>query len=120
MLEYVRTLTPYLTERLAGLLELPIIGDVRRRLLVAMEPVRGAENTRCAPAEGDQLLRGFPPALLRAAGIIARADDRGDGVLRIAPPLISDAAVLDEIVARLSGLLATPPGIYGRAVASVA
>lgn len=43
-----------------------------------------------------------------------------DGVLRIASSLISDRAALDEIVARLSELLATPPGIYGRAVASVA
>ena len=45
------------------------------------------------------------PRRLREAGLIARADDRGDAVLQIAPPLISDAALLDEIVARLGDVL---------------
>jgi adenosylmethionine-8-amino-7-oxononanoate aminotransferase len=40
----------------------------------------------------------FIPARLIEAGLIARADDRGEPVLQIAPPLISDDAVLDEIV----------------------
>jgi acetylornithine/succinyldiaminopimelate/putrescine aminotransferase len=38
--------------------------------------------------------------------VIARADDRGDSVLQIAPPLICDSAVLDEIVDRLHDVLA--------------
>jgi 4-aminobutyrate aminotransferase-like enzyme len=44
------------------------------------------------------LLRGFIPGRLREAGLIARADDRGEAVLQIAPPLVADDAVLDEIV----------------------
>ena len=40
------------------------------------------------------------------AGIIARADDRGDSVLQIAPPLISDRRVLDDIVDALGQVLA--------------
>jgi adenosylmethionine-8-amino-7-oxononanoate aminotransferase len=59
----------------------------------------------------DHLLRGFLPARLLEAGIIARADDRGDSVLQIAPPLISDAGVLDEIVDALGEVL-TDAGAY--------
>lgn len=51
------------------------------------------------------MIRGYLPGRLREAGIIARADDRGDSVLQIAPPLISDRALLDEIVDRLSEVL---------------
>jgi adenosylmethionine-8-amino-7-oxononanoate aminotransferase len=42
---------------------------------------------------------------LLEAGLIARADDRGDAVLQIAPPLISDDAVLDEIVEAMRAVL---------------
>jgi hypothetical protein len=48
---------------------------------------------------------GFLPRRLREAGMIVRADDRGDSVLQIAPPLISDRALLDEIVDRLADVL---------------
>ena len=44
------------------------------------------------------------PALLEA-GLIARADDRGDAVLQIAPPLIADDDVLDEIVDKMRSVL---------------
>jgi hypothetical protein len=71
-----------------------------------MELVRDADNTRFDQAERDRLLRGFLPGRLLEAGLIARADDRGDAVLQIAPPLISDRALLDEIVARLGDVLA--------------
>ena len=50
--------------------------------------------------------------------MIARADDRGDSVLQIAPPLISDQAVLDDIVGRLGDVLADASahmGLGGRA-----
>lgn len=50
-------------------------------------------------------MRSFLPRRLREAGLIARADDRGDSVLQIAPPLISDAALLNEIVDRLGEVL---------------
>ena len=82
------------------------MGDVRGDgFFWAMEFVKDDDNTRFDQAERDNLLRGFLPARLREAGLIARADDRGDAVLQIAPPLISDKAVLDEIVARLGDVL---------------
>ena len=39
------------------------------------------------------------------AGLIARADDRGDAIFQIAPPLISDDDVLDEIVDKMRTVL---------------
>jgi adenosylmethionine-8-amino-7-oxononanoate aminotransferase len=68
-------------------------------------PARVRERARHKLERG-KLLRGFLPGRLLEAGLIARPDDRGDSVLQIAPPLICDAAVLDEIVDRLHDVLA--------------
>jgi adenosylmethionine-8-amino-7-oxononanoate aminotransferase len=112
VLENVRALTPYLAERLGTLLELPIVGDVRGDgFFWAMELVKDDDNTTFDQAGRDRLLRGFLPGRLREAGLIARADDRGDAVLQIAPPLIADKALLDEIVARLGDVL-TDAGVH--------
>jgi adenosylmethionine-8-amino-7-oxononanoate aminotransferase len=106
ILTNVKDLTPYLAEKMNTLLDVPIVGDVRGDgFFWAMEFVKDDDNTRFDQAERDDLLRGFLPGRLREAGIIARADDRGDAVLQIAPPLISDKAVLDDIVGRLSDVL---------------
>jgi adenosylmethionine-8-amino-7-oxononanoate aminotransferase len=106
VLENVRSLTPYLAEQLSSLLALPIVGDVRGDgFFWAMELVKDDDNTRFSQEERDKLLRGFLPGRLREAGLIARADDRGDAVLQIAPPLVADKGVLDEIVERLAEVL---------------
>jgi adenosylmethionine-8-amino-7-oxononanoate aminotransferase len=68
--------------------------------------VRDADGSRFDAGERERLLRGFMPGRLLEAGIIARADDRGDSVVQIAPPLISDVAVLDAIVDALGEVLA--------------
>jgi 4-aminobutyrate aminotransferase-like enzyme len=70
-----------------------------------MELVRDDENARFDQDERNELLRSFLPRRLREAGLIARCDDRGDAVLQIAPPLISDSDLLDDIVARLTDVL---------------
>jgi adenosylmethionine-8-amino-7-oxononanoate aminotransferase len=107
VLENVRALTPHLAERMQQLLALPIVGDVRGDgFFWAAEMVKDADGTRYDQAERDRLIRGFLPGRLREAGLIARADDRGDAVIQIAPALISDAALIDEIVARLGDALA--------------
>ncbi|MDW5596178.1 aspartate aminotransferase family protein [Conexibacter stalactiti] len=106
VLENVRANEAYLEARLAELRALPIVGDTRGRgYFWAMELVGDAENRTFDKPERDRLLRGFLPGRLLDAGLIARADDRGDSVLQIAPPLISDRAVLDEIVDRLAEVL---------------
>jgi hypothetical protein len=91
---------------LEELRSLPIVGDVRGRgFFWAVELVRDASGQPFDAPERDRLLRGFLPARLLEAGLIARPDDRGDSVLQIAPPLISDAAVLDQIVDRMHDVL---------------
>jgi adenosylmethionine-8-amino-7-oxononanoate aminotransferase len=106
VLDNVRALEPHLQSRLQELLALPIVGDVRGAgFFWAIELVKDDANTRFDQAERDRLLRGFLPKRMREAGIIARCDDRGDSVLQIAPPLISDRALLDDIVATLSEVL---------------
>jgi adenosylmethionine-8-amino-7-oxononanoate aminotransferase len=119
VLENVRSLTPYLSDQLSTLLELPIVGDVRGDgFFWAMELVKDDDDTRFDQAERDRLLRGFLPGRLREAGLIARADDRGDAVLQIAPPLISDRAVLDDIVARLHDVLSDAGAHMGLSAAA--
>ena len=106
ILENVRAQEPHLESRMQELRSLPIVGDVRGRgFFWAMELVRDEAAGTFDAAERDHLLRGFLPGRLLEAGIIARADDRGDSVLQIAPPLISDADVLDQIVDRLGEVL---------------
>ncbi|MCZ7415909.1 MULTISPECIES: aminotransferase class III-fold pyridoxal phosphate-dependent enzyme [unclassified Streptomyces] len=106
VLANVRALAPHLHDRLRGLLSLPIVGDVRGAgFFWAVELVRGEGGARFDAAERERLLRGFLPPRLLEAGLIARADDRGDSVLQIAPPLVSDRALLDRIVDGLADVL---------------
>jgi adenosylmethionine-8-amino-7-oxononanoate aminotransferase len=106
VLENVRANEAHLASRMQELLSLPIVGDVRGRgFFWAMELVADDEDTRFDADQRERLLRGFLPGRLLRAGLIARADDRGDSVLQIAPPLISDAGLLDEIVDRLGEVL---------------
>jgi adenosylmethionine-8-amino-7-oxononanoate aminotransferase len=106
VLENVRELEPHLRERMAELLDLPIVGDVRGAgFFWATELVKDDDNGRFDADERERLLRGFIPKRLLEAGLIARADDRGDSVVQIAPPLICDRAQLDEVVDALAATL---------------
>jgi hypothetical protein len=106
VLDNVRLLEGHLQSRLEELLALPIVGDVRGRgFFWAIELVKDQDGTRFDQGERDRLLRGYLPRRLRDAGIIARCDDRGDAVLQIAPPLVSDRQLLDDIVAALNEVL---------------
>jgi adenosylmethionine-8-amino-7-oxononanoate aminotransferase len=103
ILENVRAHEAGLRERLDGL---PIVGDVRGLgFFWAVELVTEDGDGRLDADTRERLLRGFLPGRLRAAGLIARADDRGEAVLQIAPPLISDDTVLDEIVTAMRAVL---------------
>jgi adenosylmethionine-8-amino-7-oxononanoate aminotransferase len=86
--------------------DLPIVGDVRGAgFFWAVELVKDEANTRFDADEREQLLRGYIPQAMFDAGLIARADDRGDAIFQIAPPLISDDDVLDEIVDKMRTVL---------------
>jgi len=112
ILENVRSLTPQLAVMLEALIDIPIVGDVRGDgFFWAVELVADERGTRFRQDQRDRLLRGFLPQRLRRAGLIARADDRGDAVLQIAPPLISDRELLGEIVDRL-GVVLTEASVH--------
>ncbi|MFZ0090386.1 MAG: aspartate aminotransferase family protein [Solirubrobacteraceae bacterium] len=120
VLENVQGLEEHLWRRLEELRALPIVGDIRGAgFFWAVELVKDAEGTRLDADERERLLRGYLPARLLEAGLIARADDRGDAVLQIAPPLISDAALLDDIVDGMAEVL-TDAGTFIGAGASAA
>jgi adenosylmethionine-8-amino-7-oxononanoate aminotransferase len=55
--------------------------------------------------ESERLLRGFLTPALWEAGLYCRADDRGDPVVQLAPPLISGQAEFDAIYDILRGVL---------------
>jgi adenosylmethionine-8-amino-7-oxononanoate aminotransferase len=92
-------------DTLAQLLELPIVGDLRGTgFFYALELVRD-KDTRASfsDAESESLLRGFLSQRLLEAGLICRADDRGDPVIQISPPLIATQEQFDE----MTGILGT-------------
>jgi adenosylmethionine-8-amino-7-oxononanoate aminotransferase len=106
VLQNVRARESGLAERLESLRELPIVGDIRGEgFFWAVELVKDEEGGRFDADERERLLREFMPGRLLEAGLIARADDRGDSVLQIAPPLISTDALLDEIVEAMRAVL---------------
>ena len=96
-----------LRERLASLLELPIAGDLRGvGWFHALELVKDKETKETfSDEESESLLRGFLSHRLFERGLICRADDRGDPVVQISPPLIAGQAEFDEIVGILGDVL---------------
>ncbi|MER5459001.1 aspartate aminotransferase family protein [Micromonospora sp. NPDC002389] len=87
--------------------DLPIVGDVRGDgYFYGIELVKD-KNTRETfdEAESERLLRGFLSSALFSAGLYCRADDRGDPVVQLAPPLIAGQQQFDEIEQILRGVL---------------
>jgi adenosylmethionine-8-amino-7-oxononanoate aminotransferase len=84
---------------LDGLRDLPIVGDVRGDgFFYGIELVKEKESRESfAHDESERLLRGFLSGALFEAGLICRADDRGDPVVQLAPPLICDQEHFDLI-----------------------
>ena len=79
--------------------DLPIVGDVRGDgYFYGIELVKDkATRETFDDDESERLLRGFLSKALFDAGLYCRADDRGDPVMQLAPPLICDQAHFDEI-----------------------
>jgi adenosylmethionine-8-amino-7-oxononanoate aminotransferase len=93
---------------LAQLLDLPIAGDLRGTgYFYALELVRDKE-TRAgfSDDECETLLRSFLSPALFERGLICRADDRGDPVIQISPPLVAGRTEFDEITGILGDVLA--------------
>jgi adenosylmethionine-8-amino-7-oxononanoate aminotransferase len=94
-------------ERLERLREIPIVGDVRGAgYFQALEMVPDpASDARFDADAREQLLRGFLLPRFYESGLIARADDRGDPVVQLAPPLVAGDAELDRIAEVLEAVL---------------
>jgi adenosylmethionine-8-amino-7-oxononanoate aminotransferase len=86
-------------QMLETLHDLPIVGDVRGAgYFHAIELVKDRETKEgFSDEESEQLLRGFLSGELYKRGLICRADDRGDPVVQLAPPLIADSEQFEEI-----------------------
>jgi adenosylmethionine-8-amino-7-oxononanoate aminotransferase len=93
---------------LEQLLDLPIAGDLRGTgFFYALELVKDKETRETfSDEECETLLRGFLSPRLFERGLICRADDRGDPVVQISPPLVADQAEFDEITGILGDVLA--------------
>ncbi|AEB43021.1 MULTISPECIES: aspartate aminotransferase family protein [Micromonospora] len=79
--------------------DLPIVGDVRGDgYFYGIELVKDKTTRETFDeAESERLLRGFLSTALFDAGLYCRADDRGDPVVQLAPPLIAGQQQFDEI-----------------------
>jgi adenosylmethionine-8-amino-7-oxononanoate aminotransferase len=84
---------------LERLLDLPIVGDVRGDgYFYGIELVKDkATKETFDEHESERLLRGFLSKALFENGLYCRADDRGDPVIQLSPPLICDQSHFDEI-----------------------
>jgi adenosylmethionine-8-amino-7-oxononanoate aminotransferase len=97
--EHVRENEGAFRETLEKLKDLPIVGDVRGDgYFFGIELVKD-KNTKETfnEEESEKLLRGFLSKALYDAGLYCRADDRGDPVVQLAPPLICDQEHFDEM-----------------------
>jgi len=84
---------------LEKLYDLPIVGDVRGEgFFYGIELVKDKQTRETFDDdESERLLRGFLSKALFDAGLYCRADDRGDPVIQLAPPLVSTQEQFDEM-----------------------
>jgi len=92
---------------LEKLTDLPIVGDVRGDgYFYGIELVKDkATKETFNDEESERLLRGFLSKALFDNGLYCRADDRGDPVVQLAPPLICGQAEFDEMEQILRSVL---------------
>ncbi len=90
---------PHFRAMLDSLRDIPIVGDVRGAgFFQAIELVKD-RDTRLSfsDVESETLLRGYLSGELFRRGLICRADDRGDPVIQLSPPLIAGPEHFEEI-----------------------
>ena len=104
---HVRENSPLFRAALERLHDLPIVGDVRGDgYFFGIELVKDkATRETFDDDESELLLRGFLSKALFDAGLYCRADDRGDPVIQLSPPLTVGPAEFDEIEQILRGVL---------------
>ena len=107
VLEHVRANEGTFRAMLESLRDLPIVGDVRGAgFFQAIELVKDKETKESFDdEESETLLRGFLSGELYRRGLICRADDRGDPVIQLSPPLIAGPEQFEEIEEILRSVL---------------
>ena len=86
-------------QELEALRDLPIVGDVRGAgYFYGIERVRDrARKGRFSAEESGRLLRDFLSPRLFELGLICRAEDKGEPVVQLSPPLVAGPAEFKEI-----------------------
>ncbi|MFY9578292.1 MAG: aspartate aminotransferase family protein [Gaiellaceae bacterium] len=99
VLEHVRANEAPFRAMLDSLRDIPIVGDVRGAgYFHAIELVKDQDTKETfSDEESETLLRGFLSGELFRRGLICRADDRGDPVIQLSPPLIAGPEQFAEI-----------------------
>jgi len=105
--ENVRANEGAFREMLESLRDLPIVGDVRGAgYFCAIELVMDKDTKESFSDDAaESLLRGYLSGELYRRGLICRADDRGDPVIQLSPPLIAGPQQFEEIEAVLRPVL---------------
>jgi adenosylmethionine-8-amino-7-oxononanoate aminotransferase len=104
---HVRENSPLFRAELEKLLDIDIVGDVRGEgYFFALELVKD-KSTKLSfnEQEADRVLRDYLSPALWEAGLYCRADDRGDPVVQLAPPLTIGPPEFAEIAGILRSVL---------------
>jgi adenosylmethionine-8-amino-7-oxononanoate aminotransferase len=107
VIEHVRENEGRFRATLESLCDIPIVGDVRGAgFFQAIELVKDKDTKESFDDdEAETLLRGFLSGELYRRGLICRADDRGDPVIQLSPPLIAGPEQFEEIEEILRAVL---------------
>jgi hypothetical protein len=107
ILQHVRDTEGAFRSALESLYDLPIVGHIRGAgFFYGIELVKDKDTRESFDdEESERLLRGYLSGALFAAGLICRADDRGDPVVQLSPPLICGQEEIDFMVATLREVL---------------
>ena len=107
ILEGVREREGAFRASLESLLDIAIVGNIRGDgYFYGIELVKDqATKESFNDAESEHLLRGYLSGALYENGLYCRADDRGDPVIQVAPPLICDQTHFDEMTSILRVVL---------------
>jgi adenosylmethionine-8-amino-7-oxononanoate aminotransferase len=98
--ENVRSLEGYFASTLHELRANPLVGDIRGAgFLWSIELVKDRETRETFnEVEAQWLLRDELSGHMDELGLLCRLDDRGDPVIQLSPPLVTDAKDIDRIV----------------------